>query len=150
MSAVRIPRMGGAGQRVPRRGGRRSDADRHHDGPRRAKAILAEAGRLGRPIVRIALTHAHGRTTSAGSTRWPRSCPGVEVLISARDAKLLAKDKSPTRASRRRKLRGGSPARGRSPRALLEPGDRVGSLEVIAAPGHTPATSRSSTPATAR
>jgi glyoxylase-like metal-dependent hydrolase (beta-lactamase superfamily II) len=42
--------------------------------PGAAKAVLATAGETGRPIVRIALTHAT-RTTSASSTRWPPSCP---------------------------------------------------------------------------
>jgi glyoxylase-like metal-dependent hydrolase (beta-lactamase superfamily II) len=35
-------------------------------------------------------------------------------------------------------MRGGYPGTATRPTGLLEPGQRVGSLEVIAAPGHTP------------
>ncbi|HEX5147201.1 MAG TPA: MBL fold metallo-hydrolase, partial [Conexibacter sp.] len=59
--------------------------------PRSGKAILAAAQRLGAPIVRIALTHAHG--DHVGSLdELAAALPGVEVVISARDARLLAKD----------------------------------------------------------
>ena len=61
--------------------------------PRSSKAILGAADRLGAPVVRIALTHAHG--DHIGSLdELAAALPGVEVLISARDARLLAKDMS--------------------------------------------------------
>ena len=59
--------------------------------PRSAKPILAAARDLGRPIVRIALTHAHGDHVGSLDAL-ADELPGVEVLISARDARLLAKD----------------------------------------------------------
>ena len=100
-----------------------------------AKAILAEAGR---PIVRIALTHAH-QDHIGGLDALAAELPGVEVLISSRDAKLLAKDMSPEPDEPAdAKLRGGYSGAKTQPTRLLEPGDRVGSLEVVAAPGHTP------------
>jgi glyoxylase-like metal-dependent hydrolase (beta-lactamase superfamily II) len=103
-----------------------------------AKAILAAAGELGRPIVRIALTHAHGDHVG-GLDALAAELPGVEVSITARDARLLKKDKTtdpgePPEA----KLRGSYPGTKTRPTRTLSPGDRVGSLEVIAAPGHTP------------
>src|SRR3954452_22638794 len=61
--------------------------------PRSSKAILAAAGRLGAPIVRIALTHAHG--DHIGSLdELAQALPEADVLISARDARLLQKDMS--------------------------------------------------------
>ena len=61
------------------------------------------------------------------------------MLISTRDAKLLAKDKTPEPGEPAdAKLRGGYSGAKTKPTRLLEPGDRVGSLEVVAAPGHTP------------
>ena len=106
--------------------------------PGSAKAILAAAAELGRPIVRIALTHAHGdHIGSLDALAEP--LPGVEVAISTRDARLLAKNKTtdpgePPEA----KMRGSYPGAKTQPTRTLSPGDRVGSLEVIAAPGHTP------------
>jgi glyoxylase-like metal-dependent hydrolase (beta-lactamase superfamily II) len=103
-----------------------------------AKTILAAAAELGRPIVRVALTHAH-QDHIGGLDALAAELPGVEVTISARDARLLAKDKStdpgePPEA----KLRGGYPGAKTQPTRTLSAGDRVGSLEVVAAPGHTP------------
>ena len=106
--------------------------------PGSAKAIQAAAAELGRPIVRIALTHAHG--DHIGSLdELARALPGVEILISERDARLLAKNKTtdpgePPEA----KMRGSHPGAKTQPTRTLSAGDRVGSLEVVAAPGHTP------------
>ena len=106
--------------------------------PRSAKVVLRAAEQLGAPIVRIALTHAHG--DHIGSLdELVAALPGVEVLISARDARLLHKDMSLDPGEPERKLRGSYPgAKTRPTRTLAAGGDTVGSLEVIAAPGHTP------------
>jgi glyoxylase-like metal-dependent hydrolase (beta-lactamase superfamily II) len=107
-------------------------------GGRAAKAILAAAAELNRPIVRIALTHAH-QDHIGGLDALAAELPGVEVTISTRDARLLAKNTTtdpgePPEA----KLRGSYPGAKTQPTRTLSPGDRVGSLEVVAAPGHTP------------
>src|SRR3954470_17594235 len=103
--------------------------------PRSATAILKAAG--GRPIKRIALTHAHG--DHVGSLdELAGKLPGVEVLISTRDARLLAGDKSLDPGEERGKLRGGYPGANTKPTRTVEPGERIGSLEVVASPGHTP------------
>lgn len=105
--------------------------------PRSAKAVLTKAEELGRPIVRIALTHAHG--DHVGSLdELAQQIQDAEVSISARDARFLAGDKSLDPGEEIGKLRGGYPKTKTKPGRLLAPGDRVGSLEVIAAPGHTP------------
>jgi glyoxylase-like metal-dependent hydrolase (beta-lactamase superfamily II) len=106
--------------------------------PRSEKAILAAAGKLGRPIVRIVLTHAH-QDHIGSLDALAGQLPDAEVAISARDAKLLAKDMSPEPGEPAdAKLRGGYSGAKTKPARLLSPGDRVGSLEVLAAPGHTP------------
>jgi glyoxylase-like metal-dependent hydrolase (beta-lactamase superfamily II) len=103
--------------------------------PRAATAILKAAG--GRPIRRIALTHAH--LDHIGSLdELAEKLPGVEVLISARDARLLAGDKSLDPGEERGKLRGGFPGAKTQPTRTVAPGERIGSLEVVASPGHTP------------
>src|SRR3954447_1721739 len=104
--------------------------------PRSGKAIRAAAEELGRPITRIALTHAHG--DHVGSLdELAGELPGVEVGISARDARLLAKEKvlDPGEPG---KLRGSYPGARTRPTRTVAAGDRIGSLEVVASPGHTP------------
>jgi glyoxylase-like metal-dependent hydrolase (beta-lactamase superfamily II) len=105
--------------------------------PGSAKAIRAAADKLGRPIVRIALTHAHGDHVGSLDAL-AAALPDAEVLISSRDARLLAKDMSLDPDEPRDKLRGGYPGAKTRPTRTIEPGERVGSLAVIAAPGHTP------------
>jgi glyoxylase-like metal-dependent hydrolase (beta-lactamase superfamily II) len=72
-----------------------------------AQAIMREANKLGLPIVRILLTHAH--VDHVGS---------LDALHAALPHAQVVCTTKPTR--------------------LLHEGDRIGSLEVIATPGHTP------------
>ena len=103
--------------------------------PKSAKKIVAGVG--GRPIARILLTHAHG--DHVGSLdELHAAVPDAEVTISARDSRLLAKDMSRDPGEPDDKLRGGYPGAETKPDRLIEAGDRVGSLEAVAAPGHTP------------
>ena len=106
--------------------------------PRSEKRILQAAQSLGAPIVRIALTHAH--QDHVGSVdALKRALPDAEVLISTRDARFIAGDKSFDPAETDSgKLRGAYAKIQTQPTRLLNPGDRVGSLEVVASPGHTP------------
>ena len=106
--------------------------------PRSAKPILQAAERLGAPIVRIVLTHAH-QDHIGSLDALAAQLPGVEVLISARDARLLDKDKTPDPGEPAdAKYRGSYTGARTKPTRTLAPGDRVGSLEVHASPGHTP------------
>jgi glyoxylase-like metal-dependent hydrolase (beta-lactamase superfamily II) len=103
--------------------------------PRSAGAIMKAAA--GRPIKRIALTHAHGDHVGSLDAL-AEELPGVEVVISARDARLLAKDMTLAPEEQQGKLRGSYPGTKTKPTRELAHGDRVGSLEVVASPGHTP------------
>ena len=105
--------------------------------PRSAKQIVEAAAGLGAPIVRIVLTHAHGDHIGSLDDL-ARQLGGVEVLISARDARLMAGDKSLDPGEEKGKLRGGYPGAKTRPTRTVAPGERIGSLEVVAAPGHTP------------
>ena len=103
--------------------------------PRSAGPILKAAG--GRPIKRIALTHAHGDHVGSLDAL-AEQLPGVEVLISGRDARLLAKDMTLDPGEPEDKLRGSYPGTKTRPTRTVEAGERIGSLEVVASPGHTP------------
>ena len=105
--------------------------------PRGARKILAAAAELGAPIRRIALTHAHG--DHIGSLdELAEELPGVEVIISARDARLLAKDLTLDPGEPQSKLRGDYRGARTSPTRTVGDGERVGSLQVVASSGHTP------------
>src|SRR3954451_12884576 len=102
-----------------------------------AKGIIAAAEQAGAPIVRIVLTHAH--VDHVGSVdALVESLPDAELSISRRDARFLEGDKSLERDEPQSKLRGGYPKLESRPNRLLEAGDRIGSLEARASPGHTP------------
>lgn len=105
--------------------------------PRSGKRIVAASQRLGAPIVRIVLTHAHA--DHIGSLDELHALlPDAEVIVSARDARLLAKDMTLDPGEPQDKLRGGYPGATTAPTRTVADGDVVGSLRVIASPGHTP------------
>jgi glyoxylase-like metal-dependent hydrolase (beta-lactamase superfamily II) len=105
--------------------------------PGSAKPILAAAERLGAPIKRIVLTHAHGDHIGSLDALHAQ-LPEAEVIISERDARLLAKDMTLDIEEPQDKLRGGYPGATTKPTRTVIEGNRIGSLEVIASPGHTP------------
>src|SRR3989440_831995 len=102
-----------------------------------AQQIMREARKLGLPIARIVLTHAH--IDHVGSLdALHEALPNAQVAISERDARFLSGDKSLDPSEPQVPLRGGYPVCTTKPTRLLHEGDRIGSLEVIATPGHTP------------
>jgi len=78
------------------------------------RLILARAAALGMPIARIALTHAH-HDHRGSLDALAAALPDVQVIASEPDAPLLAGDTK-----------------------VVADGDTIGSLRVLATPGHTP------------
>jgi glyoxylase-like metal-dependent hydrolase (beta-lactamase superfamily II) len=105
--------------------------------PGNAPKLVAAARQLGQPITRIVLTHAHGDHVGAVDALH-QLLPDAEVLISARDARFLAGDMTLDPGEPQAKLRGAYQTITTRPTRLVADGERIGSLEVVAAPGHTP------------
>jgi glyoxylase-like metal-dependent hydrolase (beta-lactamase superfamily II) len=102
-----------------------------------AKSIVQAAQQAGLPIVRILPTHAH--TDHIGGLDAVHALvPGADLIMPARDARFMAGDMSLDANEPQDKLRGGWLIRKTIPSRLLNEGERVGSLEMIATPGHTP------------
>lgn len=102
-----------------------------------ATSIVQMAQQFGQPIRRILLTHAHA-DHSGGLDAVHALMPEAEFVMPTRDARFLTGDMSLDADEPADKLRGGWVLRKTLPTRLLHEGDRVGSLEVIATPGHTP------------
>ncbi|MEB2282838.1 MBL fold metallo-hydrolase [Lysinibacillus xylanilyticus] len=106
--------------------------------PYSAKSIIKAAESIGKPITRIIITHAHSDHLGALDTL-KELLPDSQVCISSRDALLLEGNSALLPNEKNTPIRGGIPKNIKTkPDLLLEEGDRVGSLEVIATPGHTP------------
>ncbi|AWB46022.1 hypothetical protein DCC85_18830 [Paenibacillus sp. CAA11] len=106
--------------------------------PFSAAPILNYASQLGKPLTRIVLTHAHGDHVGALDAL-KAAHPDIQLAISARDARLLAGDSSLDPQEEQVPIRGSVPKGIQSrPDRLLSDGDRIGSLQAILAPGHTP------------
>ena len=98
--------------------------------------ILAAARKLGAPIRRILLTHAH--IDHVGSLdALMQSQPGVKLFVGARESRLLAGDLSLDAGELQRKPIRVPNVQSRPTRLFAE-GDRIESLKAIFCPGHTP------------
>lgn len=102
-----------------------------------AKGIARAAGVTGRPIKRIVLTHAHDDHIGSLDALVALA-PDAEVIMSARDARLMAGDLSLDEHEPQDKIRGGLKGQKTVPTRTVEDGETIGSLKVVFTPGHTP------------
>jgi glyoxylase-like metal-dependent hydrolase (beta-lactamase superfamily II) len=95
---------------------------------------LVDAARAaGGPIRRVALTHGHGDHVGGLDNLKDTLGTELEVYMPEIDARILAGERVVEG-----KLTGSWPTVRTAPDVRLAAGDRVGSLEVVSSPGHTP------------
>jgi glyoxylase-like metal-dependent hydrolase (beta-lactamase superfamily II) len=102
-----------------------------------AVEVAGVVGDLGLELRRVSLTHAHGDHVG-GVAGVRERFPDATISIGERDARLLAGDRAPAPGEPQAPAKGFFAKVEWKPDQLLKPGDRVGSLEVVASPGHTP------------
>ena len=98
---------------------------------RAADALIAAAN--GTPIRRIALTHGHGDHVCSLDALKERLGAEVEVLMPELDARIHDGEQVVEG-----KLPGSWPTLRTKPDRMLQAGERVASVEVVASPGHSP------------
>jgi glyoxylase-like metal-dependent hydrolase (beta-lactamase superfamily II) len=98
-----------------------------------AEDVISAAREAGIEIRRIALTHGHGDHAGSLDGLKQRLGGSVQVLVPELDDRILAGEQVTEG-----KLPGSWPQVKTRADVRLNHGDRVGSLEVVATPGHTP------------
>ncbi len=98
-----------------------------------ADDLIAAATGLGGELRRVAMTHGHGDHIGSADAIKERLGDSVEILVPELDARILTGEKVVDG-----KVPGSWPKVKTAPDSRLGAGDRVGSLEVVASPGHTP------------
>jgi glyoxylase-like metal-dependent hydrolase (beta-lactamase superfamily II) len=101
--------------------------------PGRADELIAIAEQEGAEIKRIVLTHGHSDHAGSVDGLRERLGAGVELFLGEPDARIWAGEQIVDG-----KLRGSWPQVATAPDVRLAGGERIGSLEVVATPGHTP------------
>jgi glyoxylase-like metal-dependent hydrolase (beta-lactamase superfamily II) len=101
-----------------------------------APGIRKAARSLGAPIRRVLLTHAHIDHVGSLDALVPEYAR-MELAIGRRESRLLRRDFSLDAGETSKRLVG-FPGAKSQPTLLLNDGDRVGSLQAIFSPGHTP------------
>jgi glyoxylase-like metal-dependent hydrolase (beta-lactamase superfamily II) len=98
-----------------------------------APRLIEAATSAGGELRRIALTHGHGDHVGSLDALHDRLGQGVQILMPELDARIHAGEHVVEG-----KLPGSWPKLQTAPDVLLSEGDRIGSLEVVASPGHSP------------
>jgi glyoxylase-like metal-dependent hydrolase (beta-lactamase superfamily II) len=101
----------------------------------RGQTIIDQAKAMGLPITRIVLTHSDPDHIG-GLDELRALLPDAEVLMTEMSARVLSGELVIDRHGRQSEPAQPKPLVKTRPTGLIQPGDTVGSLAVIAAPGH--------------
>lgn len=105
--------------------------------PFSAGAILEAAAAFNRPVRRIVFTHVdYDHIASLDALK--KRLPDLEVIVPEREAPLMAGDKRHRPHEPEAKIKLSPILQKTPPTRLIHEGDRVGSLRVVASPGHSP------------
>lgn len=106
--------------------------------PHSSKGIITAAQKIGKPITKIVISHAHDDHVGALDSL-KKQLPNALVYISKRDARLMDGDLSLDSTELNTPIKGGvSKSIHTRADVLLKEGDKIGSLQAISVPGHTP------------
>jgi glyoxylase-like metal-dependent hydrolase (beta-lactamase superfamily II) len=103
----------------------------------KAQFILDQSKRLGLPIARIVLTHSDPDHIGGLDELRP-FLPDADVLMTEMSARILSGEVTIDKQGNQHEPANPKPLKETRPTDILRPGDSVGSLHVIAAPGHKP------------
>jgi glyoxylase-like metal-dependent hydrolase (beta-lactamase superfamily II) len=102
-----------------------------------SKQIVRAAALKSLPIKRVILTHAHDDHVGSLDAL-VEAVPDIEVVMSPRDARLMAGDLSLDEDEPQDKIRGSLKGQKTVPTRDLVDGESIGSLRAVFTPGHTP------------
>lgn len=100
------------------------------------RLLLRAAAEVGVPITRVLLTHAHIDHVGALDAL-ANALPDAEYLFTERATRLLSGDLGLEPEEPQTPLKGFGACTTQATRTVA-PGDRVGSLQIVASPGHSP------------
>ena len=101
------------------------------------KMIIETAKQQGQPIKRVVLTHAHSDHI-LGLDSLKKALPDVAVIASEQSTRFIAGDMSLEPGQANVPLKGDFPKVETRPTKTVKDNDTIGSLKVVATPGHTP------------
>ena len=101
------------------------------------KMIIETAKQQGQPIKRVVLTHAHSDHI-LGLDSLKKALPEVAVIASEQSTRFIAGDMSLEPGQANVPLKGDFPKVETRPTKTVKDNDTIGSLKVVATPGHTP------------
>ena len=101
------------------------------------KMIIETAKQQGQPIKRVVLTHAHSDHI-LGLDSLKKALPDIAVIASEQSTRFIAGDMSLEPGQANVPLKGDFPKVETRPTKTVKDNDTIGSLKVVATPGHTP------------